>query len=70
MTPPLVTEEDVVFDLATRVTRRGEQGRVAHQLGIAQGTLSNILTKGRGIGPDLAEALGYRRVVMFEPIVD
>lgn len=64
----LLTEEEVVIDLAARITKRGEQGVVAFQLGIAQGTLSNILTNGRGIGPDLAERLGLRRVVMFEPI--
>jgi hypothetical protein len=48
------------------VTKRGDHGRVAAQLGISQPGLSNILTAGRGIGPRVAQALGYRRVVRFE----
>lgn len=64
----LLTEEEIVIDLAARCARRGEQQRVAHQLGISQPALSNVLTGGRTIGPDLAERLGFRRVVLFEPI--
>jgi hypothetical protein len=64
----LVTEEELVFELATRVRRRGDHGRVAHQLGISQPGLSNILTAGRGIGPRVAERLGFRKVVRFERI--
>jgi DNA-binding transcriptional regulator YdaS (Cro superfamily) len=66
--PALFTEEALVIDLAARVQRRGDGKRVAAQLGISQPALSNVLTGGRAIGPDLAEALGFRRVVMFEPI--
>jgi hypothetical protein len=64
----LLTEEEVVVDLAARVQRRGDGKRVARQLGISQPALSNVLTGGRGIGEDLAQRLGLRRVVMFEPI--
>lgn len=64
--PDLVTEEELVFELAGKVTKRGDHGRVAAQLGISQPGLSNILTAGRGIGPRVAQALGYRRVVRFE----
>jgi DNA-binding transcriptional regulator YdaS (Cro superfamily) len=68
MAAALFTEEALVVDLAARVQRRGDHKRVAAQLGVSQPALSNVLTGGRGIGPDLAEALGYRRVIMFEPI--
>jgi hypothetical protein len=64
----LLTEEEVVFEIASKVRRRGDHGRVAHQLGISQGALSNILTAGRSIGPRVAAALGYRRVIRFEKI--
>lgn len=64
----LLTEEEIVIDLAARIRQRGDHQRVAHQLGISQPALSNVLTGGRGIGQDLAERLGFRRVVMFEPI--
>lgn len=66
--PNLYTEEEVIFDLASRITRHGEQGRVAFELGLSQGCVSNLLTSGRGIGPRAAEALGYRRVVLFERV--
>lgn len=66
--PDLYSEEEVVFDLASRCQRHGDQQRVAAEMGIGQGTLSNILTCGRGIGARAAEAIGYRRVVMFERI--
>lgn len=69
MKPALFREEDVVVDLAARLDGRpGAQGRLADQLGISQPALSNVLTGGRTIGPDLAQAMGLRRVVMFEPI--
>lgn len=64
----LVTEEEIVFELASRVRKRGDHGRVASEIGISQPGLSNILTAGRGIGPRVAAALGYRKVVRFEPI--
>lgn len=63
-----MTEEDLVVELAGRIEKRGDHQRVAYQLGISQPALSNVLTGGRGIGADLAERLGYRRVVRFEPI--
>jgi hypothetical protein len=64
----LVTEEEIIIEIAGRIRRHGEQGRVAMELGVSQSGLSNILTSGRGIGPRLATALGYRKVVRFERI--
>lgn len=66
--PELLTEEALVFDLATRICRRGEQQVVAAELGVSQGAVSNVLTAGRGIGPKLAGALGYRKVIRFERV--
>lgn len=64
----LLTEEEVVIELAGRVGRHGEQQRVAKQLGVSQGNVSNVLTNGRGVGPRLAAALGYRKVTRFERV--
>lgn len=64
----LVTEEAIIYDLASRITRRGEQGVVAADLGISQGHLSNLLTKGRGLSDRVAGQLGYRRVFFFERV--
>lgn len=66
---PLLTEDDLLQMLrAAHDGRRGEQGRAAADLGISQGQLSNILRGGRAITAPVAEALGYRRVIRFEPI--
>lgn len=64
----LLTEEELVIELAAKVRRRGDHGRVAHQIGLSQSGLSNILTGGRAIGDKIAGALGYRRVTRFERI--
>jgi predicted transcriptional regulator len=64
----LLTEEELVIELAARVRKRGDHQRVAGELGVSQPALSNVLTGGRGIGPGFAERLGYRRVTRFEPI--
>jgi hypothetical protein len=64
----LLTEEEMIFELHQRVRRRGDQKRVAHELGVGQGSLSNLLTAGRAPGKELAAALGYRRRVYFERI--
>jgi predicted transcriptional regulator len=64
----LLTEEELVIELAARVRKRGDHQRVAGELGVSQPALSNVLTGGRGIGKDLAHRLGYRRVTRFEPI--
>lgn len=64
----LLTEEELVLELAGRIGRRRDQKRVAHQLGISQGGLANILSGHRRIGNRTAAALGYRRRVLFEPV--
>jgi len=64
----LLTEEELVIELAGRARGYGRQQQLAGQLGISQGSLANILGGDRGIGPVLAERLGYRRRVLFEPV--
>jgi len=66
--PQLLTEEELIVELAGKIRRHGEQGKVAAELGLSQGCVSNLLTKGRGIGDQVASALGYRRVVLFERV--
>lgn len=67
--PVLVTEAEVVAELASRARKRwGEQQRVAQELGLSQAAVSNVLTNGRGIGPKIARALGYRKVIRFEKV--
>lgn len=64
----LVTEEEIVVEIASRIRRRGDHQRVAGELGISQPGLSNILTGGRAIGAAVAERLGYRKVIRYERV--
>lgn len=44
------------------------QAAVAAELGITQGYLSDILNGNRALGPKILKALGFKKVVVFEPI--
>jgi plasmid maintenance system antidote protein VapI len=66
--PTLLTEEDLVVDLAARCSKRGDQGRVAKALGVGQCEVSAVINGLRPLRPGLASALGYRPVIRFEPI--
>lgn len=64
----LLREEDVIVELMGKIRKRGDLSRLAKRCGLAQGTISNLLTGGRPLGAKVAEALGYRLVVRFERI--
>lgn len=66
--PALFREEDLVVELMGRIRKRGDLSRVATEAGLSQGTISNVLTGGKPIGANVAEKLGYRKVVRFERI--
>lgn len=68
MTAALLTEEDLVIELAGRMGPRGTQGRAAQALGVHQGELSGVLNGHRKVRAGLAAALGYRKVIRFEPV--
>jgi hypothetical protein len=64
----LLTGEDVAREVGARLDgRNGDHGRLALDLGIAQGTLSNVLG-GHPLGEKVARKLGYRRIIRFERI--
>jgi hypothetical protein len=64
----LVTEQEIVVELMGEVRERGDLTRIAKAKGLHQATLSNILTGGRPIGAEVAEKLGFRKVIRFERI--
>lgn len=64
----LLTEQELAFDLATRCSERGEQGRLARRLGVTQSEISGVIHGHRGVRPGLAAAMGYRQVVLYEPV--
>jgi predicted transcriptional regulator len=61
-----VAFDAVRAELRRRLTRRGMQRRVAHELGISVPTLSNILHGRRTPIARVAASLGFRRVVSYE----
>ena len=64
----LVTEEELVVEIAVQTQGYGNARRLAREIGISQGGLANILGGDRRIGRQVAAALGYRRVVLFERV--
>lgn len=66
--PRLITEEELVVELAGRTSGYGNTKRVAAEIGVSQGGIANILGGDRRIGDQVASALGYRRVVLFERV--
>lgn len=66
---PLMTEADVTAMLRAQLDgRRGENGRLADRLGITRVELSQILHGHSPLRSGVAERLGFRKVVRFEPI--
>lgn len=64
----LRTEEELVVELAGRICGGGGQKRVAADLGLSQGELSHAVSGKRGVTPNVAAALGYRKVTRFERV--
>jgi predicted XRE-type DNA-binding protein len=65
----LLTNAEIVAAIAAQLDgRRGQQGRLAEDLGISQGSLSNILIGRDQVGDEIAAKLGYRRVVRYERV--
>lgn len=58
----------LVEEIRRRLPRRGLQQRVAHELGISQASLANILHGRQGITDAVAARLGFRRVVRWARI--
>lgn len=73
----LVTSADLKEDIRGRLAALSAltavgpvkaRSQVAREIGISEGELSKVLRSDRLIGPELAERLGYRRVVRFERV--
>jgi plasmid maintenance system antidote protein VapI len=65
----LLTEEELAVELAARLDgRRGQNGRLAEQLGITRVELSTFLNGKAALRPGVAAALGYRKVARFEKL--
>ena len=63
-----MTPADLRAELERRVARFPSQRYAAHALGISQSQICMVLRGDCEIGRTLAEKLGYRKVVTFEPL--
>lgn len=62
-----MSEDDLLEELDSWVERCG-QAFVAAECGVSQSCISQIVNGHTPIGPSVFLAMGYRRVVSFEPI--
>lgn len=63
----MVTEEDLIERLALEANQEG-RGNVAKRYGVDATTITRVLDGVRGIPPQLASAMGYRKITRFEPL--
>ena len=61
------TETDMRNILLQMVYDEGSQKATANALGISPAYLGDILSERRNVSNELANKLGYRRVIGFEP---
>lgn len=64
----MLTEGMLIDRLKSKCAKHGDQRRLAIQLGVSQAYLSEVLSGAKGIGDDLARAMGFFRCVSFERI--
>ena len=60
-----ITEASVMADLRERVKQFGRQKKVAELLGFTPQYLCDVLKEKRPISPNLAEAMGYMRHIVY-----
>lgn len=61
------TEANLLHELGAMTKTKGSsQSKVAKTLGISSPFLSDVLKGRRDISSRLAEAMGYKKIVMFE----
>jgi hypothetical protein len=66
--PDLITEREIVAELARKVLEHGTAARAADALDVEPSEISKSLAQGRPVSKNLAEALGYRKVTRYERI--
>jgi len=57
-----------LIELLRREVAASSQTEFARKAGVQQSLISNILHGRERMGPKVAKALGYRRVVTWEPL--
>lgn len=63
-----MTADAVLAELRGVVTVNGSQKEAARVLGISASYLCDLLAERREVSAEVAELLGFRRVVTYEPL--
>jgi plasmid maintenance system antidote protein VapI len=63
-----IKQEDALELINQLVKRKGTQAAAAEELGVSPAHISDIIRGNRGISDEIAQRLGYRRVVVFEKV--
>ena len=64
----VITQDEALELIREIVIEAGSKTDAADQLGISKQYLNDILFERRAISDNVAHALGYRRIIRFEPI--
>lgn len=64
-TDELATQDDILEKIHRLIRRTGSQKVAAEYLNISTSTLGGTLCNGRSVGPNIAEALGYKKIPIY-----
>jgi DNA-binding transcriptional regulator YdaS (Cro superfamily) len=64
----MLTENDMRNILRHRCASAGSAAAFAQQANLSEGLVSQILSGRQKVGPKMAKALGYRKIIRFEPL--
>jgi DNA-binding transcriptional regulator YdaS (Cro superfamily) len=64
----MLNENDLRQILRHRCESAGSAAKFARQADLSEGLVSQILSGRQKMGPKMARALGYRKIIRFEPL--
>lgn len=66
----ILNADDMLSEVKRWVAASGSQKKAAKLLGVSEQYMTDVLKGRREVGPTLAEALGYDKIVMFSPMAN
>ncbi len=64
----MISETEIRAKLAQVVQEHGSQMAASKALGVSQTHVCNVVSQQRPIGTKILQGLGFRKVVMYEPV--
>lgn len=65
-----ISQDAIITMLISKCQERGKKKGLAEQIGVSPQYVTDILKGRRDISSEVAEKLGYRKLVLFETIID